>query len=48
MVVSGRDSGKKGRGMEGAGVEEVGGFYMVRDISNCNSRRKDGVKIFGL
>jgi hypothetical protein len=30
MGVGSSDSGKKGRGMEGTGVEEVGGFCMVR------------------
>ncbi len=41
MCVGGRDSREKGCGMEGASVEEVWGFYGVRDISKCRYRFKD-------
>jgi hypothetical protein len=41
MCVGGRDSREEGGGVEGAGVEEVWGFYGVRDISNRRYRYKD-------
>jgi hypothetical protein len=41
MCVGGRDSRDEGGGVEGAGVEEVWGFYGVRDISNRRYRYKD-------
>lgn len=36
--VGGGDGGEEGRGVEGAGVEEVGGFCEVRNISNRGYR----------
>jgi hypothetical protein len=41
MGVSGRDSGEKGRRMEGTGVEEVGRFCGSQDVSNHKSRCKE-------
>ena len=41
MGVSSRYSGEEWGGVEGAGVEEVGGFYGVRDISNHGYRCED-------
>lgn len=34
MGVGGRNGGEEGRGVEGASIEEVGGFCEARDISN--------------
>ena len=41
MGVGGRDGGEEGGGVERAGVEEVGGFCGVRDISNYGYRCED-------
>ena len=41
MGVGGRDGGEEVGGVEGAGVEEVGGFCEVRDISNHGCRCED-------
>ena len=41
MCVGGRDSREEGAGVEGAGVEEVWGFYRVRDIRNRRYRCKN-------
>ena len=41
MGVGGRDGGEEGGCVEGAGVEEVGGFCGVRNISNHGYRCED-------
>ena len=41
MSVGGGDGGKEGGSVEGAGVEEVGGFCGVRNISNHWYRCED-------
>jgi hypothetical protein len=39
--VGGGDGGEEGRGVEGAGVKEVGGFCGVRGVSNDAYRCED-------
>ena len=45
MGVGGRDGREEGGGVEGAGVEEVGGFCEIRDISIMGIDTRTGAKI---